>query len=232
MAAAQQSEEDAVSRRETDEPLQPFHGFLTPGICFASGHCIWLLQFSSTPTAIEAYDEVWILTPDGERVLYVDPADAGPYVETYHEFDRVIGGTISWKEAGTDGVEMHLEGDEETTLEVRADLGTSTGTHLLTAITSLTPQPILRTSIGGAISNLTFDLLMDANGLKVVGETDTREPYRVEADALRVVTSAAATLNGEDLGAVQPPTRSIEFGDAIVPDEPFFVFGDLYLRPP
>ena len=232
MATRQQSTERAGKRRERDEALRPFRGFLTPGICFASGHCIWLLQFSSTPTAIEAYDEIWVITPDRERILYVDPTEAGPYVETYHEFDRVIGATITWSEAGTDGVEMHLEAEDGTTLDLRADLGASTGTRLLTAITSLTPQPVLRTSIGGAISNLTFDLLMDSNGLKVVGKTDTREPYRVEADSLRVITSAAATLNDEDLGAVQPPTRSIEFGDAIVPNEPFFVFGDLYLRPP
>ena len=232
MATEQQSTESAGEHRETDSALQPFRGFLTPGICFGSGHCVWLLHFSSTPTAIEAYDEVWIVTPDGERFLYVDPLEAGPNVETYHDFDRVIGATITWSEAGTDGVEVHLEAEDGTTLDLRADLGASTGTRLLTSITSLTPQPILRTSIGEAISNLTFGLLMDSNGLKVAGKTETREPYRVEADSLRVVTSASANLNEADLGAVQPPTRSIEFGDAIVPNEPFFAFGDLYLRPP
>ena len=232
MDTAQQSTERAGRRRGPAGVLQPFHGFLTPGICFASGHCVWLLHFSSTPTAIAAYDEVWIITPDGERLLYVDPIEAGPYVETYHEFDRVIGATTTWNEAGTDGVEVHLEAEDGTTLDLRADLGASTGTRLLTTITSLTPQPILRTSVGEAISNLTFGLLMDSNGLKVAGKTDTREPYRVEADSLHVVTNASANLNEEDLGAVQPPTRSIEFGDVIVPDEPFFAFGDLYLRPP
>lgn len=129
-------------------------------------------------------------------------------------------------------MQLHLEGDNGTTLDLRANLGASPGTRLLTLVTSLTPKPLLRTSLGETISNLSFGLLMDANGLKVAGKTETHEPCRVEADSLRTVISASATLNGEDLGDICPPNRMIGFGDAKVPNEPFVTFGDLYLRPP
>ena len=232
MITRQESGDGRGERRDTDESLQPFHGFLTPGICFASGHCIWFFQFSSTPLAITSYAHVWMVTPDGERLLFVDPLEAGPYVETYHEFDQVIGATIAWIDAGRERVEIQVDGDDETELEVRAELGASTGTRLLTTITSLTPQRILRTSIGEAISNLTFGLLMDSNGLKVAGATETGQPYRVEADSLRMVKAGSATLNGEELGGICPPPRSIKFGDAIAPNDPFFAFGKLFLQPP
>lgn len=74
--------------------------------------------------------------------------------------------------------------------------------------------------------------MIESNGLKIAGTTETQEPYRVEADSLRMVTSATATLNDEDLGEVGPPNRPIEFGDHKVPNEPFVTFGDIYLRPP
>lgn len=228
----QQSRESSHEDSGEDVSLQPFHGFFTPGICFTSGYCLCLYKWSSSPTVLDTYESFFILTPAGDRRLYADPAEAGPYVETYHEFDRTSGATITWTQATEEGMELHLEGNDGTTLDLRAELGASTGTQLLTSVTSLTPTPMLRTSLGGAISNLFFGFLIDSNGLKVVGRTDTNEPYRVEADSLRTVTGASATLNSKDLGDVCPPDRPLGFGDARVPKEPLFTFGDLYLRPP
>lgn len=228
----QQSVESSHEDSRDALSLQPFHGFFTPGICFTSGYCLCLYKWSSSPTVLDAYESIFVLTPNGGRRLYADPAEAGPYVETYHEFDRTCEATTTWTQATEEGMELHLEGNDGTRLHLRADLGTSAGTRLLTAITSLTPTPMLRTSLGEAISNLSFGLLIAANGLKVVGRTDTHEPYRVEADSLRTVTGASATLNGEDLGDVCSPDRPLGFGDARVPNVPLFAFGDLYLRPP
>lgn len=232
MATEQESAPPVREPRVDATALEPFHGFLSPGICFASGHCIWLLHMAKTPTSIGTYDEVWVITPEEQRILYVDPVEAGPYVETYHEFDRVVGGTITWERATTDEIMVHLDAEDGTTLDLEATLGPSTGTRLLQLVSALTPTPILRMSLGESISNLLFGLMMDANGLKVAGRTDTHEPYRVEPDTLRMVTGASAVLNHEDLGEVQPPDRLIGFGDAIVPDEAFVSFGELFLRPP
>lgn len=229
------TEEQSVERSQetkTNRILQPFHGCFTPGICFESGHCLWMFNWFSSPTEFDGYSDIWLITPDEKRILYADPPEAGQAVETWHEFDLTVGAAISWSQTGEDIVECHLEGEDGTTLDFRSELGSSTGTSLLNTMTSLTPQPILRTGFGETISNLSLAQLMDVNGLKVAGITDTEEPYRVESDRLRIVTSATAAINGEDLGEITPPNRPIEFGDAITPDEPFFAFGNLFLRPP
>lgn len=209
--------------------LHPFSGFLVPGMCFTSGHCVWLLNMESTPTPIGSYKEVWVITPDDERILYVDPVDAGPYVELYHNFDQIVGADITWELADTSGITAKMNADDGTTLFIQASLGSSTGTRLLNAITTMTPQPVLRTTIGKWVSNFSFGVLMDANGSKVAGITDGNEPYRLEAETLRVITEASVTLNEADLGTISQPDGRIEFGDAVVPNEPFVSFGDLFL---
>lgn len=121
---------------------------------------------------------------------------------------------------------------DDTTLQLRADLGSSTGTRVLNAISALTPRAVLRTSIGQRLSNLSLKTVMDSNGLKIVGITESQEPYRFEADPLWAVRDASATVNGEDLGECWPPDRPIDFGDAKTPDEPFVAASDVHLRPP
>lgn len=232
MAASQRSAEVPREDSIRGNSLQPFHGLLTPGICFASGHCVMIYSFSSTPTRTGAYDEIWLFTPEGERRLYTDPPEARQYVEIYHDFDHTLGATISWDQADEDRVAFALTGEDGKTLELDVNLGSTTATRLLNMIADLTPRFLLRTSIGQAVSTLSFNQLLDANGMRIAGKTETQEPYRVESDVLRAVTSATAILNGEDLGAVHPPDRLISFGDARVTDEPIFSFGDLYLRPP
>lgn len=215
-----------------DLALQPFHGVLSPGICFASGHCVVLNTYSSTPTSIGAYDEVWMITPDGDRFLYTDPSEAGSVVETYHNFDRTCGATITWDRASEDRLTVDIDAEDGTTCTIRADLGVPRKIRLLNAMMTRTPRPIVRTAIGQRLITLSFRQLIETNGLKIAGKTETREPYRVESERMRAVRSVDAMLDGEDLGDVAPPDRLIEFGDHRVPDEPLIVFGDMYLRPP
>lgn len=231
MATKQQTPSTRDHSEHTAQ-LQPFHGYFSPGIAFESGYTLWMFIWSSSPTDLDDYGSVWVITPDGERVLYGDPPASGPIVETWHNFDRTLGASILQNRVTKDIVELEVEGEDGMSLQLTAELGSSFGTRVLNAITSLTPQPILRTGIGERISNLSLNLLMNVNGLKVAGITDTAEPYRVEADSLRVVRRASAILDGEDLGEVHPPGRQHDFGDAKVPDQPFFAFGDLFLRPP
>lgn len=229
------SERPAASPPEADSasrPLRPFRTRQSPGLFFARGYCLCPIHYSATPTPLNTYDELWLITPDGERRLYSDPPEAGALTQRYHEFDRAVGASITWEHASHDRVAVHLDGEDGRTVDLRADLGVTPGISLLNVIASLTPRPILRTSIGQKVTNLTFAQLIDGNGLKIAGNTETGEPYRAEADAIRVVTSASATVNGNDLGDLTAPDRLIEFGDHIIPNEPVFVFGALYLRPP
>lgn len=173
-----------------------------------------------------------MITPDGDRLLFADPPEAGPIVEKWHDFGQTHGAKITWDRIDDDGIELSLEGDDDTTLDLRADFGSSAATRVLNAISSLTPKAVLRTSIGQSISNLSLASLMDVNGLKVAGVTETQEPYRFEADRMRAVKHASATLNGEDLGELSPPDRPIAFGDVKTPADAFFAVADVYLRPP
>lgn len=232
MATEQTATSETGSTTRTTAQLQRFHGRVSPGICFDSGHCFWLLKWDRTPTSLGSYSDVFIITPDGDRLLYADPPEAVPFVEKYHDFDRTNGATITWHRIDDDGVEVHVDGDDDTTLKFRAELGPSPATRLLNAISTLTPSSVLRTSVGQTISNLSLASLMNVNGLKVAGSTETQEPYRFEADRIQVVETASATLNGDDLGAFRPPDRQIEFGDVKTPDDPFFADADVYLRPP
>lgn len=215
-----------------DHPLSPFDGIQSPGMCFSSGHCICPVTYGSTPTPIDGYDELWLITPEGDRILYTDPAEAGAYAETFHEFDRTIGASITWEEATQDSISVSLEADDETTVTLRASLGATVQTRLLNLLVALTPGAVVRTSLGATLITRVLARVIETNGLKIAGTTETGEPYRVEADTLRAVTSASAMVNGEDLGALVPPDRRIAFGDHVIPADPFFMFGTLYLRAP
>lgn len=232
MTAKQQSLRQENAPSENGKSIQPFTGVLFPGICFESGHCFCLYKWWETPTSIDEYESLWIITPDGERLLYGDRPEAVTFVQKYHKFDQTHEAEINWTTLGKDRLECTLEGEDGTTLDLSLDLGSSIGTRLLGIITTVTPTLLLRTSFGETISNLTFGLLLDTNGLKVAGDTDTSEPYRVESDSLRIVTSGTARLNDEDCGTLRPPDRPIKFGDAIVPNDPLVTFGELWLRPP
>lgn len=231
MMAAKQSS-GSVSDSPAKSTIQPFMGVLSPGICFTSGHCFCLYKWWDTPTSLDEYESLWLITPEGERCLYGDRPEAVRFVQKYHNFDRTSEADISWNKLDNDHMECSLEGEDGTSVELQLELGSTMGTRFLNGITSLTPKKILRTSFGGNISNLTFNLLIDTNGLKVVGITDTGEPYRVESDSIRLVTDGSGQVNGSDCGTVSPPSRPIEFGDAIVPDDPIVSFGELWLRPP
>lgn len=222
----------SVDDAATNDSIQPFRGVLSPGICFSSGHCFCLYKWWDTPTSLDEYESVWLITPEGERRLYGDSSKAATFVQKYHEFDRVSEAEISWNELDEGHMECSLEGDDGTSVELQLEFGSSVESSLLDGITTLTPKTILRTSVGEKISNLTFSLLMETNGLKVAGITDTGEPYRVESDSIRMVTGGSARVDGEDCGTVGPPVRPVEFGDAIAPNDPFVSFGELWLRPP
>lgn len=230
MATKQSAE--SVSDSPPRSAIQPFRGVLSPGICFTSGHCFCLYKWWDTPTSIDEYESLWLITPEGERRLYGDRPEAVTFVQKYHNFDRAIEADISWNELDSNHMECSLEGEDGTTIELQFELGSTIGTQFLNGITSLTPKGILRTSLGENVSNLTFDLLVDTNGLKVAGTTDTNEPYRVESDSIRLVSDGSAQVNGTDCGEITPPDRPVEFGDARVPNDPIVSFGELWLRPP
>lgn len=222
--------------RPPDRPgtgtLEPFSGHVVPGVCFESGHCFWLLDFAATPTAFESFAELWVITPDGERVLYVDPEPAAAEVLRYHRFDRVRGASIAREQPTRGTAAVTVAGDDGAVLDLRLALGLTTGTRLLNAMLAVTPRPLLGSRVGAALATYSLNRLLDANGLKVAGRTETGRRYRLDAARLLTVATADATLDGRDLGERVPPTRPIAFGDARTTADALYIRGDLSLERP
>lgn len=221
---------DAQSATLSTGTLQPFPGRYIPGVCFESGHCVWLLDFISTPTRFDSYVELWLVTPDGERVLYTDPGAAADEVMMYHDFDRTEVASITHDIAQSGRVKVSMEAADGTSLETRVSLGQTLGTRVLNMVIALTPQSILRSRPGTTVSTALLNLLVDANGLKVAGQTETGRAYRLDAERIRLIQDAVATLDGTDLGALQPPQQPIEFGDAKTTGDALYVSGTLHLE--
>ena len=123
-----------------------------------------------------------------------------------------------------------MDAADGTTLEVTASIGQTLGTRVLNAVIAATPRSILRSRFGTRVSTLSLNLLLDSNGLRVAGRTETDRRYRLDADRTAVVRDATATLNGTDLGPLQPPGRSIEFGDAKTTADALYIPGTLHLE--
>jgi hypothetical protein len=214
--------------------LRPFRGFLSPGLYFSSGNCLLLVSFSSTPTDLGAYTEIWLITPDNQRILYVDPEAAGSVVGTFHDFHRMAGASVASEWSDSDTLRVRMQAMDETTLDLRVRIGPSLGTRILNPVLKITPRALMRTGPMVAISEMSVNLLLGLGGLKLAGQTETGKAYLNEADRLAVVKEASAKLNQEDLGELCCPPKPILFGDIKVPNRACFSFGALnleYARP-
>lgn len=213
-----------------NENLHSFHGFFSPGLYFASGHGMRLYNFTSTPKDVEAFFQIWVMTPQEEKILYVDPEAANAIISTWYTFDEVVGSSISWEWPDSDTLHIDVEADDGTTLDMRLSLGSSPATAILNAIITITPQALMRTRPMLAISGLSFNLLLGLGGVHIRGKTETGKAYVTEADRLAVVKEASAILNGEDLGTLTRPPQPIYFGPSRVADRPVFAFGTANLE--
>lgn len=125
---------------------------------------------------------------------------------------------------------MTLDANDGTHLELQATAGQTFGTRVLNTVIALTPAAVLQSRLGTTISTVSLNLLLDVNGLQVAGRTETDRRFRLDADRLHQITDASATLDGNDLGSLAPPTRPIEFGDAKTTADALYIPGTLQLE--
>ena len=211
-----------------DRRLEPFRGFISPGIYFSSGHCLCLYSYESTP--VGPYTQVWVISPEDKRTLYVDPIEAGQTVCLFHDFDNVVGSSNDWQWSDSKTLSVHMSAIDQTVLDLRVTLSTPPAAMLLNGMIKVTPRPLARTAPMMAVSQASLDILLGTKPLKIKGATETGKRYRSDSDRLAVVAEASATLNGEYLGALTRPEREISFGDAKTPTRPIFSFGTLNLE--
>jgi hypothetical protein len=122
-----------------------------------------------------------------------------------------------------------MEAGDGTTLDLRLSLGSSPATTLLNTVVAITPQALMRTRPVLAVSDIGFNLLLGLGGVHITGTTETGKPYVTEANRLALVKHASAQLNGEDLGALAQPPKSLFFGPSRVADRAILAFGTVHL---
>jgi hypothetical protein len=210
--------------------LRPFEGFFSPGLYFTSGHGMRLYNFTSTPKGMGPFFQIWMMTPDGKRILYIDPESAEAIVSTWYTFDDVVGASIDWEWPNSDELNVRVDGAEGTALDLSLRLGSSLPTKLLNAIVAVTPRALMRTRPMLAVSDVSFNVLLGLGGVHIVGKTETGKPYVTEADRLMVVKEASALLNDDDLGRLTRPPKPLYFGPSRVADRAVLALGTAYLE--
>jgi hypothetical protein len=217
-----------VTKPATD--LAPYRGYFCTGISFASGHSVLLFNFAATPTAVGPINEVWVCGPDGQRLLFVSPKAGGDVVKNYHRFEQILGARIVWTWPDADTLEIAMNGEDGTALNLKLAVRSTMATRALGAVVRGTPRLLLRTAPMAAVSSLGMKLLLGVCGVRTVGRTETGRRFYAEPERIIEITSAVATRNGHELGPLSPPRQTITFGDLKVPDKAFIAEGVLFLE--
>lgn len=212
------------------QQLLPFRGYLSPGISFASGHSIWFFKLDENPTRVGPYSEIWMVTPDGRRILYGDPGAAAEVTVTQHEYDEVHACTLSWEWPERSRLHVRMRADDGTEFELDAKLVQTPATRFLNAFLKLAPKSLMVTPPMTHVAKAAVNLLLRL-GVNVAGATETGKRFANQADRILLVRDARASLDGRDLGPVAvPPPRPVAWGDVKQAARPFFCFGALYLQ--
>lgn len=191
--------------------LQPFRGRILLGICFESGHSIWLYDFESTPTDHGAYREFWIVKPDDTRTLYYDTEGADAEIAVFHDWNRSAQAEMEW-EWTTDHIDIVVNGSEGTTIKLEGTVDDSAMSRVLTLMQRYLPGPLHKRMFGR--------------------HTETGKFGHLKTPSVRVVTQATARIDGRPLGAVQPPDQPVTFGEVSAFNHPYVFVGDLLLEYP
>lgn len=210
--------------------LAPFKGYFCPGLYFSSNYCLWLSNFSSTPTGIGPYTDVWLITPHGKRVLLVAPETAGAVVCAFHNFHEVIGASFVCEWPDPQSLHVAVEAKDGTSLEIRIGLVSSSRLELYNSLAKITPPGLALIPPFRAILGVKRKLLVGLDGMKTAGKTETGKSYRFSVDRFAFVKSALAKLNGSELGVLIFPRKPVEFGDIRIPTRAFLSFGTLHIE--
>lgn len=212
--------------------MRAFRGFFSPGLYFADGYGLRIYNFTSTPPDVEPFFQIWLLMPSGQRVLYVDPHEAGGIVSRWYHFDRIVGASTAWDWLDSARLHVHMAASDGQTLELDLRLGSSWATRLLNAVIKTTPRALMHSQPMLAVSSLSFNLLLGLGGVSITGKTDTGKAYVTEADGIAIITAASANLNGRSMGRLRPPPEALFFGTARIAARLVLAFGTANIEHP
>lgn len=209
--------------------LQPFRGFIVPGLFFDSGYAIWLARFTATPAGIGPYSQTWLVAPGGRRALFVDPESAGPTVALFHDPDEGFAASTEWYLPRPEVLVLTLRASDETSLKLELALGSTAATWMTNALLRA-PGTMHPDGRPGASVERGLRAVFGPSGLRLVGRTEMGRAYRLVPERVVAVRAASGELDGVDLGQLAPPPRPIRFGDLQLTDKPGLVSGTWYLE--
>jgi hypothetical protein len=211
--------------------LKAYYGSQSSLIPFTSGYYLYFASWDSTPTRFSSYSNIWVITPEDNRILFADPPASSEIACIYHDFHEVFGGAISLDWPSENHLQVHCEShDGEYELAVDFYLYETISSRLLVAIASSPPTSFMVLKPMVTLSDFLVNLLVTKGGLTVFGRTETGQPfYTGAADRLMLIKEGSAKMNGRDLGDISSPTWPVEFGDVIPPVRPVIRLGTLYL---
>ncbi|MEJ2756980.1 MAG: hypothetical protein P8046_00735 [Anaerolineales bacterium] len=211
--------------------LKPYHGYQSSIIPLTSGYYIYLASWDKTPTEFSHFTNVWLITPEDERVLFADPPASSPIVCLYHEFHEIYGATITLDWISKNQLNVQCKSlDDRYNLNIDFQLEETWASRLLVSLGGGPPTNFRLSKPMLAVSNFLLNILVAKKGSHLLGDTETGQPfYHGDTEKLFSVTGGSMSLNGDDIGTFTHPTWRVEFGDAVPYYNPVLKLGTLFI---
>jgi hypothetical protein len=211
--------------------LRPFHGYQTSIIPLSSNYYFYLASWKQTPTQFPRFSNVWLVTPEDNRILFSDPPASSAIVSIYHRFDEIYGASIKVHWPTKEQLDVHCQSlDGAFDLNASFDVHESLASRVLVAIGSGPPTAFRISAAMTSLSSFLVNSFVSKGGSVVLGRTETGQPfYHGETENLLQVVGGSIFLNDEDIGTPTNPTWPIDFGDAIPMFKPVVKLGTMYI---
>lgn len=177
--------------------MQPFRGYMIPGLYFESDYCLYVLRWEETPTQIKKMTQIWVITPDNKKICYIDPVEGIPVFNKYHLFDEVTGAQINIQE-------------DRNYIKIRCR---TSNEEILSA--DIQPEVTLENRIVNLLLNIKYTKkLLITNGKTETGKAFSNEPVRIVT-----IADAKVIFHGMSQGKLIKPKRKIRIGDGEISEK-------------
>lgn len=216
-----------VLEAERDAKLGPgqdeqFSGYGVMGLSFSSGHVLAMRRFPVTSVG-PGYTSVWLRRPSGAWTIY---ADAPAELSCARFFGAALQNavqcpvTVTW--TGNTSLRVGV-GDVDLTWDL--ELGTTAVTRAMSEIVAALPAPLLESRTFLKAMGTVAGPVLRAGRLGLTGSVPNRQGFRAKPRRMWFVFRSSATLDGEDLGRLQPLRVQTRLGDFWIPQRGIFLIG-------
>jgi hypothetical protein len=207
-----------------------FAGYGILGLPFRSGHLLAMRRFPASSVG-PGYRSVWHRDPHGRWTFYqdVEPDRActrhfGPAV------DEVVDATIDIDWSAPSEFSIAVVGDGHR-LDWSVTLTSSSATRLMNAIGSVLPESWWRSRRFLALMAAVAGPLLLAGKLGLTGRAPDGQRFIVTPSRVWLIATAAAIVDGVDLGEIGPAPTPGKLADFRIPQRGLFAIGRAFFDP-